>query len=306
MLFAARILGGVLSSATLPTAMAYISDSTSEDERGGGMGLMGAAMGIGMVLGPGLAGILAERSLALPFFLASALSTLALALILAVLPESLDVTQFRSTEKTIRGPQFREMWDALFSPIGVLLFMAFLVSFGLTIFEAVFGLYSLERFGYGPKEVGGLLTVIGFVSAAVQGGLTGLLTRRFGEAFVIKASLFASAIGFPLLILGVNLLTIILTLIFFITANSMLRPAVSSLTSKQAEFGQGIAMGLNNAFMSLGRSTGPLLAGYLFDYNIKLPYLVGGVIMLFGFIVAFFLIENTKSSQELKSIGLVE
>ena len=78
MLFAARILAGVLSSATLPTAMAYVGDSTSARDRGGGMGILGAAMGVGMVLGPGLAGWLAIGSLSTPFFVAAGLSTLAL------------------------------------------------------------------------------------------------------------------------------------------------------------------------------------------------------------------------------------
>jgi len=91
MLFVARALAGILSSATLPTAMAFISDSTSEKERSGGMGLLGAAMGVGMILGPGISGVLAKTSLALPFFLAAALSLLALILVILVLPESLPV-----------------------------------------------------------------------------------------------------------------------------------------------------------------------------------------------------------------------
>jgi DHA1 family multidrug resistance protein-like MFS transporter len=279
-------MAGVLSSAALPTAMAYIGDSTGERERGGGMGLMGAAMGIGMVLGPGVAGLLAERALSTPFFLAAFLSTLALALVWAFLPESLPPEQRAEAGGAIRGPQFGEMWAALSSPIGLLLFMAFLVSFGLTNFEAVFGLFSLEKFGYGPKEVGGLLTVIGLVSAAVQGGLTGRATRRWGEAAVIKASLLASAVAFPLMLLAYDTVTVILTISFFVLSNAMLRPAVSALTSRRATVGQGVAMGLNNSFMSLGRIAGPLLAGALFDVNLNLPYLAGGAIMLAGFGVA--------------------
>ena len=114
MLFAARIMAGVLSSATLPTALAYIGDSTGERERGGGMGLMGAAMGIGMVIGPGIAGLLAEGALSTPFFLAAGLSILALLLVWAFLPESLAPEERVDTGGKIRGPQFNEMWAALF------------------------------------------------------------------------------------------------------------------------------------------------------------------------------------------------
>jgi len=165
MLFAARALSGILSSATLPTSMAYISDSTTEEQRGGGMGVVGAAMGLGMVLGPGLGGLLAGKSLAVPFFIAGGLSFLAMILILAFLPESLPKEQ-RQTEGKVRFINLSELWQALKSPIGVLLLMAFLVSFGLTAFEGIFGLYALERFDYGPQQVGTILMVIGFVSAA--------------------------------------------------------------------------------------------------------------------------------------------
>ncbi|MBN1146818.1 MAG: MFS transporter [Anaerolineales bacterium] len=298
MLFAARILAGALSSASLPTAMAYIGDSTSARERGGGMGMLGAAMGIGMVLGPGLAGWLAERSLALPFFLAAGLSFAALLFIWAALPESLPPEARDTSGAKVRGPQVGEMWAALSSPIGFLLFLAFLISFGLTSFEGVFGLYALERFGYGPREVGLLLMLIGVISAAAQGALTGPLTRRWSEATVIKASLLASAIGFPLMLLARNLAGIVLTISFFILSNALLRPSVSSLTSQRAPGGQGVAMGLNNAFMSLGRSAGPLLAGFLFDANINLPYLGGAVIMMAGFAASLVKLESGQQAAD--------
>jgi DHA1 family multidrug resistance protein-like MFS transporter len=266
--------------------MAYISDSTSARQRGGGMGLMGAAMGVGMVLGPGIAGLLAEEALSTPFFLAAGLSLVALALIWALLPESLTPARRLAVQGKIRGPQFGEMWAALFSPIGLLLFMAFLVTFGLTNFEAIFGLFALEKYGYGPKEVGGLLSVIGVISAIVQGGLTGPATRRWGEPAVIKASLLASALAYPLMLWAFNLPTVVLTVGIFVFSNAMLHPSVSSLISQRATIGQGVALGLNNSFMSLGRIAGPLLAGFLFDQNINLPYWIGGVVMLAGFVVA--------------------
>lgn len=284
MLFASRILAGLLSSATLPTAMAYISDSTSHKNRSSGMGILGAAMGIGMVLGPGIAGWLANISLSTPFFLASGLSAVALVLVWIILPESLPKEKRIQTGKKLRGPELSKMWDALQGPIGFLFWIAFLISFALTNFESIFGLYALNRFGYGPSQVGILLTLIGIISAIAQGALTGIVTKRWGEVNVIKFSLIASAIGFPLMLLAESYIMILLTIGFFVLANSMLRPAVSSLISKRTKSGQGIAMGLNNSFMSLGRSIGPLVAGFLFDFNLNLPYLTGGIVMLFGFI----------------------
>ncbi|MEW5872596.1 MAG: MFS transporter [Chloroflexota bacterium] len=298
MLFASRILAGILSSATLPTAMAYVSDSTTSRERGGGMGIMGAAMGIGMVLGPGMAGMLAKNSLATPFFLASGLSMLALLLILVILPESLPSQAREGATGKLQGPQFQEMWQALFSPIGLLLFISFLLSFGLTNFESVFGLFALERYNYGPEQVGGLLTYIGLLSAIIQGAFTGPLTRRWGETAIIKASLLASALAFPLMLLAKNLAGILLTVGFFILSNSLLRPAASSLISKRTTVGQGVAMGLNNSFMSVGRAFGPLTAGLLFDMNSNLPYLSGGIIMLVGYVIALLWLGHQTPGQE--------
>jgi DHA1 family multidrug resistance protein-like MFS transporter len=297
MLIAARVLAGIHSSATLPTAMAYIGDSTSEKDRGGGMGIIGAAMGVGMVLGPGIAGWMATYSLSAPFFLAAGLSMLALVFIFLVLPESLPAEKRVQTAGGISGPQLRELWKALFSPIGFLLLLSFLVSFGLTNFESVFGLYAYASYGYGPQQVGGLLTFIGLVSAIVQGGLTGPFTRRWGEVLVIKVSLLGSAIGFALMVLADSFVGVLLTTGFFVTSNAMLRPSVAALISRRATMGQGVAMGLNNAFMSLGRSVGPLWAGFLYDINLGYPYWSGSIIMLVGFVISMF---KLKSEDPLK------
>jgi DHA1 family multidrug resistance protein-like MFS transporter len=292
MLFLSRALSGILSSATLPTAMAYIGDSTSEEARGSGMGILGAAMGVGMVLGPGLGGWLASDSLSTPFFIASGLSILAAVFIIVILPESLQKGTHQQERAGIRGPQFGLMWEALLSPIGVLLIIAFLLSFGLTNFESVFGLYALERFNYGPDQVGTILTVIGLISALVQGVLTGPLTKRWGETTVIRLSLIGSSIGFIIMLLANSYATVIITVSLFILSNAMLRPSVSSLTSKRATTGQGIALGLNNAFMSLGRIAGPVTAGFIFDINMTYPYLAGSIIMLVGFAISVLRLEG--------------
>ena len=139
-----------------------------------------------------------------------------------------------------------------------------------------------NRFTYGPREVGLILTMIGVVSAIVQGLLTGPATKRFGEETVIKASLIGSSIGFLLMLWAFNLPTILLSVGFYVFSNAMVRPGISSLISRRADMGQGIAMGLNNSFMSLGRVVGPLTAGFLFDIDLGLPYLSGAVINMIG------------------------
>jgi MFS transporter, DHA1 family, multidrug resistance protein len=283
MIFVARAVEGAISSATLPTAMAYISDSTTHEERGGGMGIIGAAMGIGMVLGPGMGGWLSTQSLALPFFLAASMSILSLGMIWYVLPESLPQDRRSKEVNRFRGPQFSMLWKALFGPLGFLLVLAFLVNFALSSFEGIFGLYADKAYGYGPAQVGSVMMVVGVVSSLVQMILTGPATRRLGEATVIKLSLAATSAGFVLMVIAPNNILVPITVGFFVFSNAMLRPSIFSITSKKTRDGQGVALGLNNAFQSLGRVVGPLWAGGLFDFHLYLPYLSGAVIMLIAF-----------------------
>jgi len=285
MLYAARALSGVLSAATASTAMAYIGDSTAENERGGGMGILGAAGGLGLILGPGLGGWLGGWALSTPFFASAGISLVSVLLILLLLPESLPRSARQPGGSKTSALQLSQIWNALASPIGILLFMAFLSSFGLANFEAVFGLYALAKFNYGPESVGLILAVVGLVSAAGK-IFTGALTGRWGDAPVIKVSLLAGSIGFLVLLLATTFPTLLLATGFFVLSKTFLRPAVLSLTSQQTASGQGAAMGLCNSFMSLGRIVGPVWAGLVFDVDFDYPYLSGAAILFAGFLIS--------------------
>ena len=295
MLFAARGLAGILSSATLPTAMAYISDSTDEKSRGGGMGVIGAAMGLGMILGPGAGGMLSGISLQAPFYFAALLSLLAVIAIWFFLPESLAVEKLE-TSVNLQGPQIRAMRESLFGPIAFLFIAAFMISFAMTNFEGIYAYYAKDRYNYGPETIGYILTAIGVVSVIAQGALTGIATRKFGEVIVIKVSLIASVVGFLVMLLANNLATVILTAAFFVLSNAMLRPAVSSLISQRTTQSQGIAMGLNNAYMSLGRVIGPLWAGIVIDINLFFPFITGAAVMMLGFIASLIYLKEIPST----------
>ena len=142
----------------------------------------------------------------------------------------------------------------------------------MTNFEAVFGLYALQKFSYGPEQVGTILMVIAIVSTIGKAALTGPATKRWGDVLVIRASLLAGSIGFIVLLLANTYITILLATAFFILSKTLLRPASLSLISKRSTVGQGTAMGLGSSFTSLGRIIGPIWAGFLFDVNVNLPY----------------------------------
>jgi DHA1 family multidrug resistance protein-like MFS transporter len=284
-LYIGRALGGMLSSALQSAAMAYISDSTDDKSRGGGMGIIGAAFGLGMVIGPGIGGLFGTLSHEAAFYFGAFLSVAGAVLIQFFLPESLPEEK-RHHDAKIKSVQFNLMFAALATPIGFLLIQAFLNNFALTNFEGMFGMYAERRFDYDEVAIGSIMMVVGTVATIAQGLLTGPATQRFGDAAVIKASLIGSAIGFVLMIYAFDFTTVLLTTSFFIFSNSMLRPGISSLISKRTTYNQGIAMGLNNSFMSLGRIVGPIWAGIVLDWDLSYPFITGAVVMAFAYIAS--------------------
>lgn len=292
MLFVARALGSVLSSATTPTTYAYVGDSTDAEELGGGIGFLGAAMGLGVIFGPAFGGWLAVDALSTPFFITAGLALVTLLLLLRFLPESLPPDQ-RSSDPgagtSSPGTRLRRSWGEwrrlATGPAAVLLFMAVLVSFALTNFQGIFGLYALRKFGYGTERVGWILTTMGGVAVVAQGLLTGPLTKRWGERPLIRWTLLASAITFLLLLVADSFATVLLATALFTLPNALLRPAVIALTSKVVPEQQGVLMGLSNSSNNLGRAIAPIWAGFVFDIDVRFPYLSGAVIMLAGFLV---------------------
>ena len=299
LLIAFRALSGVLSSATLSTTMAYIGDSTSEKERAGGMGLLGAVAGAGVIIGPGIGGLLAGDFLTAPFFVSAALALLSVPLVAFLLPESLPLEARNEAKgQKIKLLRFDKLWHALIGPIGPLLLLAFLATVGTSNFEAVFGLYMLVKLDYGPEQVGGILTLMGSIALIGRGALTGSVTGRWGEPTVIKGSLILGAVGFILLLLANTYPAALMTTGLFTCSITFLRPAIHSLTSKRTTSGQGVTMGLSNSFVSLGRVAGPIYAGIVFDVNPNYPYVSGAMILIAVFVMSLFLVKEVESAPD--------
>lgn len=297
MMFAARILAGILSSATSPTTMAYISDSTAEEDRGGGMGILGAAAGLGTIFGPALGGLLADRSLSTPFFVAGALSLAAVVLIAVLLPESLKEGDRASGEGALRVVDLRAWWGSLSGPVGPLLVLAFLVTSGVMTFYGILGLYALERFEYDTSEVGVIFTILGLVTALGQGLLVGPLTKRYGDPSVIKAGFLLSALSLPVIFMANQYALLLLTVGAFSLLSATLIPAITSLTSKRATLSQGVTLGISNSFISLGRIFGPLVGGFVFDLHWGTPFIAGALVLLVGFGVSMVWVKEQSTAR---------
>lgn len=273
MLFAARLLSGMISSATLPTAMAYIADITDSENRAGGMGIMGAAMGLGMIFGPAMGGWLGHYGFSMPFFVAGGLALLTLPFAYFLLPESLSPGgQPRSTGRKLSLDVFKNPQFPLFA-------LAFIVSFTMAMFESTFTLFAAARVGFGPREMGIFFTILGVLSVAIQAGLIGRLVKSFGDARVIISGIAISILGFLLLLAAPSVAALVAFACVFSVGNSLLRPSVSSLVTKTAGDGQGASVGIMQSFDSLGRILGPITGGAFFDLSANMPYLLGAVVL---------------------------
>ncbi|WP_066174128.1 MFS transporter [Bacillus marinisedimentorum] len=291
MLFAARILGGFLSSANMPTTMAYVADVTSDENRGKGMGIIGAAIGLGFVFGPGIGGVFAEYSLSAPFFLSGILSLITFLVVLFVLKESLP-----PEARTAEGSKRESRWAAFKGEVTILYILQLFVSFSLAGLEATFAYFAAERAGLDAKSLGYIFMIMGLAGAFVQGGLVGRLTKRFGEGKVIQGGIIVSAIGFGLVLLVNDFTTAAIYLTIFGIGNGVIRPSVSSLITKESHAGYGSATGLLSSFDSLGRIAGPPVGGWLFTIAIGLPYIFGVIISIGALMLyAVYAIRNNKN-----------
>jgi multidrug resistance protein len=279
-LFLARFLGGLLSSGGIPASMAYIADVTSEKERGSAMGMMGAAMGLGMIVGPAIGGIMTHISLAAPFFAAAGTCALTMLFIAILLPESLPPDK-RQAARPSSG-RFREMQRSLSGPIALLMVLALAASFVTASMEGVFGFWMQDQLGLQATDLGILFAVMGVTTVIVQGGLTGRMLNALGDEKALQWGLVGNAAGFFLLLLCWDLASLAVVCAFWAVAGALLRPALSTIVSKRSTGGQGAAMGMMGSFDSLGRIAGPLWGGYAYNYSIALPYLTGGIVLLLG------------------------
>jgi MFS transporter, DHA1 family, multidrug resistance protein len=293
MLFAARIIGGFLSAANMPTVTAYVADITSEEDRGKGMGIIGASIGLGFIFGPAIGGVFSQESLNVPFYLAGASSLLTFFLILFVLKESLSPEQ-RSNQSNSK----RSLRKAISGPVSILYFLQLFVSLSLSGLEATFAYFAYERAGLGTVELGYIFMIMGLAGALVQGGLVGRLTKKYGEGIVIQIGIVISTIGFALILLVDSFTTAAIYLTIFGVGNGFIRPSVSALLTKKSTSGHGSTTGLLSSFDSLGRIAGPPLGGLLFSIAIGLPY-ISGIILS---IIALFLYQ-LYSAQTRKSIS---
>lgn len=275
MLFIARIIGGLLSSANMPTTMAYVADITSEEDRGKGMGIIGAATGLGFIFGPAIGGLFSKTSLNMPFYLAAASSFITFLLVLFVLKESLS-----KEKRGQHADKKSSIWSSFSGSLSILYILQWFISLSLSGLEASFAYFAAKKAGLDAIDLGYIFMIMGFGSALVQGGLVGRFSKKYGEGTVIQGGIIVSTIGFVLILLVNSFTTAAIFLTIFGLGNGVIRPCVSALLTKKSTAGHGSATGLLSSFDSFGRIIGPPLGGWLFSITAGLPYISGAILSI--------------------------
>src|SRR5688572_14394366 len=318
MLFVGRILDGI-TGGNISTAQAYIADITTKENRATGMGLIGAAFGVGFVFGPAIGGILSRWGIHVPFLFAAGLCFANAILLYFRLPETV-TAQRPPTNRAARGRGFGQLFESLKQPrLAFVLTIYFLFVVSFSIMTTSFSLYTMFRFGYDAQHTGYLFAYVGIIAVIIQGGLIGRLVKRFGElpliivgALFFAISLFAvpfvgpAAGGLGALLLGGGV---------FSMGNSLATPALTSLASKSAGAKeQGTVLGVTQSVASLARAIGPSVAAlliaspiahigadgvahYMSDDSLFVTFWTGAAIMLVAFFVAFYFSKTQIKEQ---------
>jgi DHA1 family tetracycline resistance protein-like MFS transporter len=296
MLFAARIVAGI-AGANIPTAQAFIADSTSAANRARGMGLIGAAFGLGFILGPAIGGFLSQWGYHAPAFFAAALS---LANFLAgwfLLPESLPADK-RGTRRAIGRVEAFQI--ALARPaLPLVLLVSFLVMTAFSAFESMFALFAGARFGYGATTIGYLFAWVGMVLAIVQGVLVGRVVPRLGEHRLVPAAIALMAVALVGHAVAPNVPTLMAAMALLAVGMGFNSPSLLSMVSRLADpSDQGATLGVSQSLASLARIVGPLWGGLAFDwFGITVPFLVSAVLMLIAAALSLVAARGFQSEQ---------
>ena len=274
-LFVARVLQGI-AGASYAAAQAYVADVTTKEERARGMGMIGAAFGLGFILGPAFGAVFSAVDERLPFFVAAGLAALNWLIAYRRLPESL-----KPGSAAAPTPRLAALRRALGSrELAPLVWLSFVATLAFVGMESTFALFGERRFDYDAVQMGLLFAYIGVLAAVGQGLLVGRLVGRWGESRVLIAGLVGTAIGLAVTALAHDLWVLLVGLLFLSVASGLVFATTTALISLAVdERDQGVILGLNASVGSAARIAGPVAATLLFQHaGVAVPLVVGAAL----------------------------
>lgn len=291
LLLLARFIGG-LGASNLGSAQAVVADVTPPDRRAKGMGLIGAAIGLGFFVGPAVGGALSAFGLNVPFWVALAVALANALLVWRLLPET-HPSGSRPAKASLAVRRnalwLPASWGHLRSQpvLARLVTTNLLYTLAFSGMEAIFPLLTLRLLGWGATANGYVFTYVGVLVVVMQGGLVARLVARLGERRVLIAGLAFLALGLAALPLGGNVAILLFALALVSIGDGAVTPVVSTLLSFAAsERAQGEVLGVAQGAAGLGRILGPLLAGVLFArFGAGAPFLTQGLLVIVALVL---------------------
>jgi DHA1 family tetracycline resistance protein-like MFS transporter len=282
-LFLSRIVDG-LSGGNITAARAYIADILDEKDRAKGFGLIGAAFGLGFIVGPALGGLLVKINLQAPAWGAAIISLLATLLAYYWLPETLHTTHAK------RPSPWKMLPTLMNRPVlGRLLWINFAVWVGFAIYQMSFPLFARRQFGFSEDQVGYTLALVGAVGVLTQVLLVGRTVSRLGEQSTLMMGLFLCAIGLASAAFTKAISLLIVMVIITTIGGALATPSLTSLLSRAADpREQGLVQGVSGSLESLARIIGPIWGNGIMKYSVSSSYSSAAILLT---IVACFLLS---------------
>lgn len=297
MLFVSRLLSGVFTAATLPTAQAYMADITPPEQRARGFGLIGMAFGFGFIFGPAIGGLLSSHGFLFPALFASALSFVNFIGALVWLPETYKPTGVVKKRKLV---DIGKLHSTLKHPaVGSLILTFAIVSFGFSALEATYALYGERVAGLNAQSIGIIFTMVGTIVIIVQGGLIGRITKAIGERRTLLIGLAVMSLGYFVVGTFAKDFASLMAMTSLISiGNSLTFPTVNALISiNSRKDEQGEIMGINQSASSLARVIGPVWGGFLFvAVGIGWPFRSASLFVLAALALAYLRVRKVPLS----------
>ncbi len=313
LLFFSRILAGVMGG-NIAAAQAYVADVTTPEDRAKGMGLIGAAFGIGFAVGPALSSFLlipsvqltlintapefarrflTENPFSMPGIAAAIMSLSSFLLVLCSLPESASLMKSNDTSRVKKVGVFsKAFWGSVFSKdsgsLGLLYACLLIVTIGHSSLYSSFPLFCKKILSLGPERVGIQFLVMGLIAIFVQGGMIRPLVRAFGERRLMIAGNILMTLGLFLIPLANSEITLSIYLSILAVGGSLNGPTLTSLISKESERAHvGLAMGNSQGIAALARVIGPAWGGLLFGIRPQAPFILTSALVSTAIWIAF-------------------
>jgi len=293
LLFLSRIIDG-LTGGNISIAQAYIADVTDKKNRARGMGLIGAAFGLGFIFGPALGGALSKISYSTPALVAAFVSFLTVLTTILFLKETVDTKKALETPKTEFS--FKELKIVLLIPnLSFLIIIFFLINLAFSLTQGNLALWTEKTFGYDPSKNGFIFAYVGVLAVLVQVVVLPFLLKKLNENIILKIASFNLFLSFFLIFLSKNEPIFYLALTFMPLGNGLANPSIQSIASKDVPKEEyGGTLGLLQSAGSMGRILGPIIGGELFYlFNKDLPFLFASIILFLVFLAN--LVYKTES-----------